>query len=151
MNSNITAALIAAGISIISLIITVIFNILSRKKDYDNLYAKTVSSNRMDWINTFRDSISTLLAVGDVLNNNFINQSQQNYACEKVKFYKSKYNIITRLNLDEDIDRTLLKLLEILDPQSNDYKLKRELLLSLTRQKLKPEWERVKEEAKGEK
>ena len=146
--SGIIATLVSAAVSFVSI-----------RFNYHELFARTVSENRMDWINKFRDEISTIVATIKVNNTD----DKMLFAAEK-----AKASLITRLNQDitkpgnEYNKRMLEELNKVnfdLGESSNDLKKnssdlggcngKIEALLDLSRKILEPEWKRVKEEARG--
>ena len=131
--------------------------------NYKQLYAQTVSSNRMEWINVWRESVSSFLACAEVLQkhhcNNKDNGSSDDSEKEKeclVKYehemYKSRAMILSRLNLTEPEHVEMMAALEKFNfnCDNKQFALQRELILELARIILKPEWERMKREAKGE-
>ena len=64
---EVIAALIALVGVILSVSITLVLGLATRKYNYNQLFAQTVSSNRMEWINVWRENISTFLAGVKVL------------------------------------------------------------------------------------
>ena len=59
MDSEVTAALIGIISGIVSGIAS---GAITTRLGYKELYASTVSSNRMDWINAFREEVSVIVA-----------------------------------------------------------------------------------------
>lgn len=118
---------------------------------YKNLYADTVSKNRMDWINNFREEMSTIIATVQSVRGKCQNKDELIYDAEK-----ARAKLLTRLNQDtskkgNEYNKTLTQILEKLDfnqaaNSSNDVI---PTLIELTRKILEPEWQRVKREAKG--
>lgn len=157
--NEIVAALIGGVIGFLGSFLVLRFN-------YKQLFAQTVSSNRMDWINKWRENLSIFLANAEVLhemtrNHNgeiqacALNKSMK-YVCEcekyialKTEMLKSREMITSRLNLNEDLHRLMFATIKQIDIQSNDFFVQREYIEELARQILKPEWERLKREAKG--
>ena len=98
--------------------------------NYKRLFAETVSQNRMDWMNVWRENLSTLIGAAESLHNapdyvkivqykrgrkviatpqqkvlfeNCINQYEQ----YRNEFYKARNTIISRLNLTEENHRKM--------------------------------------------
>ena len=138
------AALIGALLGSLGTYFTLKFN-------YNQLYAQTVSSNRMDWINVWRENISTFVSCAEILHKHTAPDDKL-IEVEK-ELYKAKAMITSRLNLDEESHITMLALINSFRIQTDDadFANQREAILSLARQILKPEWERVKKEARGKK
>lgn len=144
--SALIGAIIGALVSWGATYVTVRFN-------YRQLFAETVSTNRMDWINVWRENISKFLACAEIL------QKCQNTAkCDQCKiveykkeFYESRAMITSRLNMSEELHVLMFAAINQIDFKTSDaeFVAKREYILELARQILKPEWERVKAEAKG--
>lgn len=133
-------AIIGAALGIIGTFLTLRFY-------YKQLYAQTVSSNRMDWINVWRDNISTFLALAEELN-----FQRTSFTSEQgVQLKKAKNEIITRLNMKEEKHVLMCRAINELDYTMNREKFvaQKEYIILLTQEILKPEWERVKAEAKG--
>ena len=147
------AAYIALVGVMLSVFVTLIINLWQRRYNYHQLFAETVSKNRMDWINVWRENISKFLACAEIL------QKCQNAAtCEQCKiveykkeFYESRVMITSRLNMSEELHVLMFAAINQISFETTDaeFVAKREYILELARQILKPEWERVKAEAKG--
>ena len=147
------AAYIALVGVMLSVFVTLIINLWQRRYNYHQLFAETVSKNRMDWINVWRENISKFLACAEIL------QKCQNTAtCEQCKiveykkeFYESRVMITSRLNMSEELHILMFAAINQISFETTDaeFVAKREYILELARQILKPEWERVKAEAKG--
>ena len=61
------SALIAFGGVIISILVTIAFGVITNRYNYNQLFAQTISNNRMDWINVWRENISKFLACAEFL------------------------------------------------------------------------------------
>ena len=148
MTEEIITALIAAVVSIA-------VNFALNRFKYRDLYARTVTNNRMEWINIWRKSSAELIACCEMIlnNNNLLSgkNSPNNYLSELYKeFYIKKENILLRLNLDEENHKIVYAILEDLNPNNiSNEKIKE--IEGIVRITLKDEWERVKKEAKGKK
>lgn len=150
MEPEVTAALIALGGVIVSVVLSAIIGFFNTRFGYNQLFAQTVSSNRMDWINVWRENISKFLACAEFLHNHKDKKCKK--CCEYEKeMYQAKSMIISRLNMTEDLHCLMKASLDKFDYNTDDktFEKKREYVLELARQILKPEWERLKDEAKG--
>ena len=138
------AALLGALLGSLGTYFTLRFN-------YNQLYAQTVSSNRMEWINVWRENVSTFVACAEILHKH--DAPDDKLIEVEQELYKAKAMITSRLNLNEKNHIAMLTLINTFRIQTNDedFTNQREAILSLERQILKPEWERVKKEARGKK
>lgn len=146
-------AIIGALVSGVATYVTVRFN-------YRQLFAETVSKNRMDWINVWRENISKFLACAEMLreckcpnktaSNGKLTTCREQMEYRK-EFYESRAMITSRLNLNERLHVLMLAAINQIDFRLTDeeFVAKREYIIELARKILKPEWERVKDEAKG--
>lgn len=139
------AALIGALIGSIVPAITLRFN-------YRQLFAQSVSSNRMDWINVWRENISKFLACAEVLHNRYRCKNIPLLQVEK-EMYEARGMVVSRLNLKEEEHRKMLLLMNNFSVHCSNHQFikQREEILELARNILKYEWERVKAEANGRK
>ena len=149
MSADVIAAIIAVCGVLVSVIITLIIGFWNQKFNYKQLYAQTVSSNRMDWINVWRENISRFLACAEVLHKHVAPNDE--LIKIEMDMYESRAMITSRLNLDEKAHVAMLSLINTFRVQTDedDFITQREAILALAREILKPEWERVKKEAKG--
>ena len=166
-------------VNVITIVVSFILGQKTSKYDYDSLFAETITKNRMEWINVWRENLSNMLAIADIFHNENItngqnikkkNKKKKNKKCKnnnssqtseksqeyirmKKEYNKSKYMILSRLNLTEVKHKLLMKSIMKFDysPENKNYTPEREFILDLAREILKPEWERLKLEAKGEK
>lgn len=122
--------------------------------NYHSLFAETVSKSRMDWINCFREEISTIIAA---LERNVDEDKKSSTVDYRYEGYKAKAKLRTRLNMDteksgneynEALD-DILRSLWFDGTDKNNIEETKEMLIELTRDILEPEWQRVKKEAKG--
>ena len=158
MGDEVIAAIIALGGVLLSTVISFWVASSSTRFDYQQLFAQTVSNNRMDWINVWRESLAIFLSRAEVLHNYNCPKScshtkqQQCPVCEQeLKLQEAKERILIRLNLREPKHVLMRRLLTEFDVSASDYKEKCESIELLARDILKEEWERVKQEAKGKK
>ncbi|MDE6303120.1 MAG: hypothetical protein K2M36_06000 [Clostridia bacterium] len=137
--------------AIVGVVVTLILGLLTRKFNYHQLFAQTVSQSRNTWLNEMRDFISTLIAEARIL----IEEKPTHTKEEHIKnYYKSREQIMLRLNLKEEYHQVLKANIVALDNiinKNNNENLN--IILSnieqLAQTSLKEEWEKVKIEAKG--
>ena len=153
MTPEIEAEYIALIGVILSVFVTLIINFWQRRYNYHQLFAETVSKNRMDWINVWRENISRFLACAEILQKcpNVVACEQCKIVEYKKEFYESRAMITSRLNMSEELHVLMFAAINQIDFKTSDaeFVAKCEYILELERQILKPEWERVKQEAKG--
>ena len=124
--------------------------LLTVKFQYKDMYSRTVSSNRMEWINNFREEIGIIVAC-----------LKTPASCAEIfEAEKARAKLLTRLNMDtsregNELNAVFSQHLEEIDFRSVNSQSESaevtECLIILTRDILEPEWQRVKEEAKGRK
>ena len=150
MEPEIIAAFIALAGAVLSVIITVIINFWHKRYNYNQLFAETVSQNRMEWINVWRENISDFLACAETLRNNTTCGKDELVKLEK-EMYAARGMVVSRLNLEEKDHQSMLVLMNtfVVHCSEQDFINQREDILALARKILKPEWERVKDEARG--
>ena len=156
-SDKIIAAIIALAGVVLSVGISLMVSLLTRRYNYNQLFAETVSKNRMEWINVWRESVSTFLAIAEVLHECKANEkcSCVNTNCNicelKKEMLKVREMITTRLNMTEELHCLMFAAVKGLDYSSDntEFPAQCEYIEELTRQILKPEWERVKTEARG--
>ena len=148
---TIIAAIIALAGVILSVGISLLVALLTRRYNYHHLFAETVSKNRMEWINVWRENISTFLALAETLHECY-KKGTSCALCElKKEMLKARAMITTRLNMTEELHCLMFAAIKQIDcSQSNtQFEAQREYIEELARKILKPEWERVKNEAQG--
>lgn len=150
MDTEIIAAIIALVGVILSILVSLLISLATTRFNYRQLYAQTVSTNRMDWINKWRENISKFLACAEILNNNCACGNNELITIEK-EMYEARGMVVSRLNLDEPNHKAMLVLMNsfVIHCDKQEFIKQREAILALARKILKPEWERVKDEAKG--
>ena len=128
--------------------------------------AKTVSANRMDWINVWRENISTFIANATILHERGYVAKRTDVECPckepckdccaeclkiEAEMLKARELITTRLNMAERKHVLLFAAIKQFDYSAENTKFAAqcEYIEELARQILKPEWERVKDEARG--
>lgn len=161
---EVIAAIIALGGVVLSVLVSILFHIGTTRYNYNQLFAQTVSNNRMDWINVWRANISKFLACTELLIEHKCECKKKN-ACEQCKcdckdckiieykkeFYESRGMITSRLNMEEELHILMFAAINQIhyDNEREEFISKREYILELERKILKNEWERVKDEARG--
>lgn len=137
MDSEVIAAIIALSGAILSIGISLIISLWTRRYNYNQLFAETVSESRNKWLNEMRDFISTMLA-----------EAQSCNSGRTKKYWKARNEIMLRLNLNEPLHLMLKNEILQLDNSKDDKTIEKIILISQSL--LKEEWEKVKKEAKGE-
>ncbi len=147
--SEILSAIIGALVGFVSSFLVLRFN-------YSQLFAQTVSSNRMNWIDNFREEFSIFIGTACYLKNSKC--YCKGYKKEIIKAERARAKLLTRLN--QDVRKRGNEFNVVFASRLNDIDLynpititseKIEALISLSREILEPEWNRVKREAKGKK
>ena len=113
---------------------------------YRDLFARTVSSNRMDWINSFRNELSVVVAA--------LRTGGKPFEAEE-----ARSKLLTRINLDtsrpgNEYNAVFLEWLNKADFKNKNTCYKEcvaKKLIEISRNILQYEWQRVKEEARGKK
>ena len=140
-------------------------SVLALRFHYRDLFAKTVSNNRMEWINVWRENISVFLAYAAILHRVYgascgegnDPQQRQDESCRaeylkmEAEMLKARGQVTTRLNLTEEKHSLLFAAIKQVDYSAEETRFvaQCEYVEELARQILKPEWERVKNEARG--
>lgn len=152
--AGLTGGLVGAVLSFIISFLTLRFN-------YRQLFAETVSKNRMEWINVWRENIAIFLSRAQALRekekrcggvHRFIKSDQGDSVSLEAELYKARSMITMRLNMEEEPHILMYGALMNFDWKMKDdldFKKQCEVVELLAREILKPEWERVKKEAKG--
>lgn len=136
-------------ISLISVFVGAIGSWLLLKFKYRDMYSKTVSSNRMDWINNFRGEVAMIIAYLRLKKEEELEANIWEVECARAK-------LLTRLNMNlanpgNEYNVLFGDELEKIDFSNlNNSEEISEQLICLTRKILEGEWQRVKKEAKGE-
>lgn len=142
--SGLIGAVIGASVSFLTL-----------RYNYRDLYARNISQNRMDWINSFRDEIAIIVAAIECIDKKSEGKDIDNIV---YKACVARAKLQTRLNMDiekygNEYNEAMSKLLNSIDFKNcRDCDYKENLvnnLVELTRNVLEPEWQRVKNEAGG--
>lgn len=142
MDPEVIAAIIALSGAILSIGISLIISLWTRRYNYNQLFAETVSESRNKWLNEMRGFISTMLAE--------VNFQPTNKTRTK-KYWKARNEITLRLNLNEALHFALNNEILKLDcPNNANQNETINNIISISQEILKGEWEKVKKEAKGE-
>lgn len=158
MSGDILDGLIGA---LIGAIIGFIGGLLTLRLEYRKLFANTVSQNRMEWINNFREEFS--IFVGTARNILTCNSAappltpNSNKSQEILKAEQARIKLLTRLNQDiskrgNEYNQEFAEKLESIDLCNTATYNAQDIedLIVLSRAILEPEWVKVKKEAKGE-
>ena len=155
MSSETISALIALAGVVFSVIVSFIVSMATTRFNYKQLFAETVSKNRMEWINVWRENISTFLACAEILHRS---QSTTAFTQESINqylqdMYKAQLMITSRLNMEEKLHKEIAATINGFSYTANNAQFteNKEEILDLARQILKIEWDRVKLEAQGKK
>lgn len=158
MSDDVIAAFIALGGVLVSTVISIWIASRATRFDYKQLFAQTVSNNRMDWINVWRENLAIFLSRAEVLHHYNCPKNCPHTMCSdclatklETELLEAKGKILIRLNLREPKHVLMRKLLTEFDASASDYKEKCEKIELLAMEILKEEWERVKQEANGKK
>ena len=138
----------------IGIIIGFISSALLLRYNYHQLFATTVSSNRMDWINVWRQNLSKFISCAEIIHTTLETQDNKEKLLEyKKEMLEARAMIITRLNTKELNHVLIYGLLTKLDcsPSNSNFYSQQVEIIELAHKILKLEWERVKSEAKGKK
>lgn len=156
MDSEVIAAIIALSGAILSIGISLIISLWTRRYNYNQLFAETVSESRNKWLNEMRGFISTMLA--EVKNSCSLGKGKEicknaDYQFKSAdtrtkEYWKARNEIMLRLNLNEPLHLMLKN--EILQLDNGKDNKTIENIISISQLLLKEEWEKVKKEAKGE-
>lgn len=128
---------------------------LTLKYNYKRLFAETVSSNRMDWINKFRDEFAIIIGTIQILKNS--EPPYSDYRADILQAEQARMRLLTRLNMhterlgneyNEVFAERLGSLSFYAPEQVSEDDIQK--LIQLARKILESEWQRVKKEAKGE-
>lgn len=133
-----------------------IISFLTLRFNYKELYARTVSSNRMAWINKFREEVAIIAATmkcGVNRINEDKNMSKIVYDAEK-----ARARLLTRINMNinkngNEYNKVLSDILNDIDFSDTTHETQQriDILLDISRKILETEWKRVKNEAGGKK
>lgn len=143
--------------AVIGAVISGVLSVLILRFNYRQLYAETVSKSRDEWLGQMRDYLSKLLA--EIRKPTIKNTETENYNGDFLlsnDYYNAKFQLFLRLNAKEPLHIALKNEIEDLerivggkDVDKIDDAEKR--ILEIARMVLKIEWDRVRQEAKGEK
>lgn len=111
MDSEVIAAIIALSGAILSIGISLIISLWTRRYNYNQLFAETVSKSRNKWLNEMRGFISTMLA--EVKNSCSLGKGKEicknaDYQFKSAdtrtkEYWKARNEIMLRLNLNEPL------------------------------------------------
>lgn len=109
------------------------------------LRVEHVTDRRMEWITLWRNEMAIFLSYAEILHQDPAAATPENLQ----KMAQSKYAIFMRVNINEPMHLQMLQMLKEFDYAASDsvFVKQKELIEELTREILKPEWERVKNES----
>lgn len=157
MAPEVIAAIIAVAGVLVSVFVSFVVSFWGKRYNYHHLFAETVSKSRNKWLNDMREFVADMLA--NKRREIYGNCNDQNCADVCNKYDTSKFQVLMRLNGNESDHRQLKALILSLDnfddkTKANGnlekYKVAEQAILELSTRIFKDEWEKVKEEAKGE-
>ncbi len=142
--------------ALIGTIIGAIGSFLLLRFNYRQLFANVVSENRIEWMNSLRTNLSKFLANAEILReiphpSTQSKDTAQQYFTLKCSMFEARELVTTRLNLAKEQQHLLFVALKNLDYMDDNFIAQREYIEELARKILRPEWESVKNEAKGKK
>jgi len=140
---------------LVGIVSGLIAGILTVRFNYKQLFAQTVSQNRMEWINNFREEFATIIAVLTT-KPTAAETEKERTSDRKYEGNKARAKLLTRLNQDtsrlgNEYNEVFADMLMNLD-FDNDMSFKEEQikqLITVARKILEPEWQKVKREARG--
>ena len=105
--SGLIGAILGAGISFLTL-----------RFNYRDLYSRSVSANRMDWINNFREEIATIIAALECQETKTSKPAKDEDIIYQA--YKARAKLQTRLNMDisksgNEYNQVMSNLLQTID------------------------------------
>ena len=131
-------------------VISILVGVYTHRYNYHHLFAETVSKNRMEWINIWRENLSVFLACAEMLHTACDSGERESYRKEMLT---ARGRIVMRLNDREAEHVALYGAIMNLDctPCNENFYKQVTQIEEIARVILKREWERVKKEAKGKK
>ena len=135
---------------ILSAAVSIIVALITTRVTVKQIYSERVSKSRMEWINIWRENIAEFLTVAERISELSQKDCPEQLADLNYRLNLCRNRILVRVNLAEEDHRHLYDLLMNINwEESQNFKINKEKLLSLTRKILKPEWERYKKESGG--
>lgn len=142
---------------------------LTLRYNYRDLYARSISKSRMEWISNFREEVSVIIAALNIGISQKKHKPQRSRRRTEIKktyntnnggyileAEKARAKLLMRLNMDtaksgNEYNGVFAKLLKQIDFQKPENNGTAEQLVELSQKILEYEWKRVKREAGGEK
>ncbi len=154
MNTEVTVAVITVCGVIFSTTITLVVGFWSKRHNQSQLFAEVVSENRIEWMNSLRINLSKFLANAETLRDYSLSSDKdgekyKQYVALKREMLEAKGLVTTRLNLEKELQRLMFTAIKDFDYTSENFTAKRIYVEDLARRILRPEWDSVKNEAKG--
>jgi len=100
--------------AIVAAIVALIVGHLQNRLGGHQLFAETVSRERMEWIKAFRDEIADMLAHAEVLVR-CKGFERDECPCQRTEYCKARARLLSRMNLTEDFHIALMGLIVRLD------------------------------------
>ncbi len=147
---------------IIGVVVGFLGSWLALKFNYKQLFADTVSKNRMEWINNFREELSIVLGTYRALHKKGESEKpDHNKPVPKIKpadilkAERTRVKLLTRLNQDtakasNEYNAIFAEKLNSIDFNGEYNKVLYDEIVDYSRKILEVEWRRVKKEAQGE-
>ena len=139
---------------ILGAIIGGILSFLTLRYNYKDLYARNISTSRMDWINSFREDMATVIAALKCGEGALKNQEKN--AKFLFEAEKARARLLTRINMNisrngNEYNKVISDILLNIDFINPGQETKEQInsLMYLSRRILEIEWKRVKNEAGG--
>ena len=139
--------------AVIGAVISGVLSVLILRFNYRQVYAEIVSKSRDEWLGQMRDHLSKLLAEIRKSTIENTDRAKANWRIQLSNdYYNAKFQLFLRLNEKEPLHSVLKHEIEELEGKAIDEIDDAEKrILAIARTVLKIEWDRVRQEAKGEK
>lgn len=127
---------------------------LTLRLGYHQLFAETVSKNRSEWVNSFRENVSRFLSCAEIFHTRDKKKcDEERLLSYKKEMLEARALLITSLNTKEREHVLMYGALTAIDcsPENTRFYEQQLCITELAQKILKPEWERVKSEARGRK
>lgn len=151
MESEVITGLIALFGVFVSVAVSYIVARGTSRYNYNQLFAKTVSESRNDWLNELRKFVSKYLAIAEE-----INYSPNVTKDQGITLKEAKNMVLLKLNPKEVAHVALERAINELPIKGTPswscveaFNEGKDQIIFLTRMIIKQEWERVKDEARG--
>lgn len=145
MDSETTSAFIALAGTLVSVVVSFVTARLTYRSERNKTYNDSVTRNRHDWLIRMRKHISIMLAEAR-------DAAKCNNAPESKKYFTNRNEVLIRLNRTEPYHCLLEAQIRELDEVRNiaDYERVEKNIFLAAEPLLKTEWDKVRNEAKGD-